>query len=206
MVGTHYGAVQFDQLGGHVMSAIDMGPSLFGQWGVSFDYLMSDGDVYAAHSGYVKRHSSCSLEVIQVPYSTYYSHVVVDDALLDDEFVETGQHLAKISLMPDASNCECDWVNRSFVCSTGPHLHIELRKNGNPETLNNKVMSNYLINTGLYPHDQFCNDPESCTKAKIGGRSCATTFTDLTSGKIHCPLTKGNNLGMYEYNSSLNIS
>ena len=196
LTATHYGAIQFDESGGHVMSGIDMAPTLFGKWGVSFDYLLSDGDVYAANKGYVKRHSKCSVEVVQGSYSTYYSHVVVDDILLDGDKVEQGDHLAKISLLPDDSNCDCDWVSRSFVCSTGPHLHVELRRDGHPETLNNKVMSNYLIKPGQYPHDQFCNDPESCTLARYNGSSCATTYTDITTGEVFCPLTKGQNLGM----------
>ena len=196
--GTHNGALQADDGINYVMSAIDMAPSLYQKWGVPFDYLNSTGQVYSAHSGTINKHSDCALEIIhdQTGFSTYYSHLNITD-IVDGKWVEQGEHIGLISLDPDESNCGCDWPSRNFLCATGPHLHFELRHNGNPATLQGRMISSILIKTGTYPHDQYCDDPNNClTATGEDGQPCATTFTDVKTGVVTCPVIKGSNFGI----------
>ena len=180
------------------MSAIDMAPSLFQKWGVPFDYLFSNGDVYASHSGFVKKHSECSIEVVHdvTKFSTYYSHLEIND-IGDGVFIEQGENIGRISLDPSSSNCRCDWPNKSFLCATGPHLHMELRYDGKPASIHGHVMGNLRIKAGLLPHDMYCSDPVECTSALFEGQLCSTTFTDVTTGQVMCPVTKGSNIGNF---------
>ena len=178
------------------MASIDMAPSLFQKWGVEFDYLFSNGEVYAAHSGYFKKHSECSFEVRheKTLYSTYYSHAEANE-IEDGTFIEQGEDIGRIQLDPDQSNCKCDWPSKSFVCATGPHLHLELRYNGSPASLDGKIISNLRIKAGKFEHDNYCSDPEDCTEARYEGKPCATTYTNLKTGEVICPITKGTNIG-----------
>ena len=175
---------------------------------MSFDYLFSDGEVYAAHSGTFKKHSDCSLEIKheKTLYSSYYSHLDVDD-IADGTIIEQGHYLGKISLDPDKSNCKCNWAEKSFACATGPHVHLELRYDGEPASLDGKTIGNLRIKTGLYNHDAYCSDPKDCTRAvlKQTGEPCATTYTDLTTGHVICPVTKGSNIGRKYYGLSIQI-
>ena len=202
---THFGATQNDIDGNYVMSAIDFAPSLFGNWGVKFDYLNSEGSVHTSHSGRIKWHSTCSVEVedLASSYSTYYSHIVLAENITENVMVLRGQLIGWINLHPDGANCNCDWANNEYECASGPHAHWELRKNGHPTSLNNRMISKYRITVGTYPHDKLCSDPDSCEFAKRNGSSCATLFTDTTTGTIYCPTVKGQNLGKKEYNLNL---
>ena len=201
---SHFGALDTadDALAKNIFSSIDMAPSLFQRWGVPFDYLFSEGDVLSAHSGHTKKHSECSMEVIHATcdicnnsgYSTYYSHLILND-FEDGTFINQGEHIGQIELDPEKSLCKCDWAYSSFQCATGPHLHLELRYDSAPESLDGKTISNLRIKTGMLAHDQLCSDPDDCTKATIGGKPCATTYTDVTTGKVTCPVTKGSNIG-----------
>ena len=180
------------------MSSIDLAPSLFQKWGVAFDYLSSNGEVYSAHSGYFKKHSECSAEIKHdmTKFSTYYSHIDLND-IGDGVFIEQGENIGRISLDPDRSNCRCDWPGKSFLCATGPHLHLEIRYDGKPASLQGHVISNLRIKTGTLPHDMYCSDPEDCTSATFEGKLCSTTFTDVSTGEVICPVTKGSNIGKY---------
>ena len=199
---THFGALETES-SAHSnarMSSIDMGPSLFQKWGVPFDYLFSKGEVYAMHGGYFKKHSECSIEVrdYKTKYSTYYSHLDINE-IEDDTFINQGEIIGRIQLDPGKSNCRCDWPTKSFLCATGPHIHVELRYDGAPATLQGKIIGNLRVKTGLYAHDQYCSDPEHCTNARVGGRPCSTTYTDLKTGQVICPVTKGSNIGRKQY-------
>ena len=196
---THLGAQETESsaVTNGKMSAIDMAPYLFQRWGVPFDFVNSNGDVHAAHEGYFKKHSDCSLELRhdKSEYSTYYSHLVPND-IEENVFIESGESIGTISLDPDTSNCKCDWSSKSFLCATGPHVHIELRHKGRPATLDGRTMSNLRIRAGLLPHDSYCSDPEDCTSATFEGKPCATYYTDLKTGDVICAVTKkGTNIG-----------
>ena len=195
--GTHVGASQYDIDGNLAMSSLDFSPSLYQHWGVSFDYLNSEGHVHAAHSGRIKRHSDCSVEIedLDSGYTTYYSHIVLQEDIKNDGIVSRGQLIGAISLNPDHSNCNCDWSDTDYECASGPHAHFELRRNGYPVSLNNRVISRYRIRAGKYSHDKYCSDPESCEMARNDSSLCATLFTDVKTGVIYCPTVKGQNLG-----------
>ena len=104
-------------------------------------------------------------------------------------------HLGNISLDPDMSLCKCDWALKSFACATGPHVHLELRYDNKPASLDGKIISNLEIRTGKFQHDMYCSDATDCTQATYEGKPCATTYTDLTTGEVICPVTKGANTG-----------
>ena len=196
MSATHVGASGFkDESENWVKSSVDFSPTLFQNWGVSFDYLNSEGHVHTAHSGRVTKLSGCSMEVqdLHSEYSTYYSHINVADDIAEHDTVTRGQLIGNISLYPDQSNCNCDWANSLYECSSGPHLHLEIRKDGYPVSLDNRMISNYRIRAGKFSHDMGCSDPESCTGKKAA--SCATTFTDVNTNTVYCPTVKGQNIG-----------
>ena len=195
---THFGALETEgsSATNGKMSSIDLAPSLYQKWYVPFDYLGSNGEVYSSHGGKVYKHSECSIEVVheKTRYSTYYSHLELND-FGNGTFIEQGHHLGNISLVPDNSNCRCDYANKLFECATGPHVHFELRYDGEPESLQDRIISNFRIRTGSLPYDLYCSDPIDCTLATYEGKFCATTYTDLTTGGVICPVTKGSNIG-----------
>ena len=101
------------------MSALDFSPSLFQNWGVSFDYLNSEGNVHSAHGGRIRKHSSCSVEIedMDSDYTTYYSHINIAEDIYDDVMVRRGQLIGNISLYPDQANCNCDWGDHQIALS-----------------------------------------------------------------------------------------
>ena len=157
--------------------------------------------MFAAHSGYIERHSDCSIEVFhdKSNFSTYYSHILPND-IEDGIFIESGESIGRISIDPSLSNCKCDWSRSSFLCATGPHLHFELRLKGRPESLDGRMISNLRIKTGLLPHDSYCTDPMDCTRATYLGKPCATYYTHQLTGDVTCAITKQEtNIGYYIY-------
>ena len=195
---SHYGELETEESSSThgTMSSVDFAPSLYQRWYVPFDYLSSAGEVYSSHSGYYKKHSDCSLEIKhdQTKYSTYYSHLQLN-YISDGTFIEQGHHLGNISLDPDMSLCKCNWALKSFACGTGPHVHLELRYDNKPASLDGQIISNLEIKTGKFQHDMYCSDATDCTQATYDGKPCATTYTDLTTGEVICPVTKGANTG-----------
>ena len=119
---THNGVDQ-TEVDEYIPSALDMAPSLYNNWLAPFDYLGSTGDVHAAHSGIVKVHSDCSLEVVAGKFSTYYGHLEVRQNI-DNSFVKQGTYLGAIELHPDKAQCNCDWESESYECSTG-YLYLK---------------------------------------------------------------------------------
>ena len=190
---THWGAQETEAsaIKNGTMSSIDMAPYLFARWGVPFDFVNSTGEVLASHDGYFYKNSDCSVEVFhdKSNYSTFYSHIIPND-IENGVFIESGESIGRIDLDPHTSNCRCDWSRRSFLCSTGPHIHLELRHKGHPADLDGRIISNLRITTGLLPHDSYCSDPVDCTLAKFGGEPCATYYNDTTTGNVMCAVTK----------------
>ena len=197
---THFGALETEEAsdGNGKLSSIDFSPSLYQRWYVPFDYLFSHGEVYASHSGTFYKHSDCSLEIIHdaTKFSTYYSHLQLND-IANGTYIEQGHHLGNISLDPDNSNCKCNYAKKEFACATGPHMHLELRYDGHPESLDGRIIGNLRVKTGSLPHDLYCSDPRGRCDLAIGtdGKPCATTYKDISTGKIICPVTKGGNIG-----------
>ena len=56
-------------------SSIDLAPNLFMGFGYDFRYFQSQGEVVAAHSGYIHIHSPCKLQVKSCQFTTFYSHI-----------------------------------------------------------------------------------------------------------------------------------
>ena len=184
-------------MGNLAMNSLDFSPSLFQNWGVSFNYLDSEGHIHAAHSGKITKYSNCSVEIddMDSEYQTYYSHILISENIIDGGNVLRGQLIGSIDLHPDHANCNCDWVKNHYECATGPHAHFELRKNGFPVHLNDRNISQYRIRAGKYSHDEYCSDPESCEFARNNGSLCATLFINTRNGRKYCPTVKGQNLG-----------
>ena len=188
---THGGAVE--GLSGYVPASLDMAPSLYMDWLQNYNHLGSSGSVQASHDGNITIHSTCNVEVTDDQYSTYYAHIKVLDGLNDDDYVQQGDVLGHIELRPDEALCLCDWASKSFSCSTGPHLHWEVRRNHIPISIDNLVVGNpgIHIRAGTYERDATCTDPEHCQLAKKGGSYCATYFSD-DDHNVYCPAVRGN--------------
>ena len=198
---THNGALEGREAS-YTLSAIDMAPGLFQRWKKPFHYYGSNGDVYSSHSGTIRKHSSCSIEIFhgQSGYSTYYSHIYVPD-FTNGSWIPQGTKIGRISLEDKESNCGCDYGQKNYECADGPHLHFELRLNGKPETLNNKTISNLRIQTGENPYDQFCSDADHClTATNKYGDPCATIYRDIHNPEnVICPVVMEANTGSKRY-------
>ena len=176
----------------YVPSALDMAPSLFNTWKHNFEFLGMTGNVHSSHSGIFYKHSTCNVEVKAGRWSTYYAHLKVSEDLYNGMLVQQGDLLGEIELEPDNALCLCDWKSRSYSCSTGPHLHWELRKDGLPESLDNMVVGGVRIKAGKYERDASCTDPTHCMFATDEhDNKCATYFVD-ESDTIFCPSVRGN--------------
>ena len=193
---THGGAIE--GLPRYIPAAIDMAPSLYLDWFQNFDYLGSPGSVHASHSGILKTHSTCNVEITQGIYSTYYAHIEILAGLKTGDEIKQGDMIGHIERRADEALCLCDWSSRAFSCSTGPHLHWEVRRDGIPISIDNLRVGGIQIRAGKYERDATCTDPEHCLLAIRGGTNCATSFVDQHHN-VYCPSVRGNTGGNFNY-------
>ena len=187
---THGGSLE--NLTTYIPSAIDMGPTLYNDWNHNYEFLGMTGSVLSSHAGILKIHSTCNAEVVSGRYSTYYAHIKLLKGLDDGMAIKQSQMLGTIELSPNRALCLCDWEARSYSCSTGPHLHWEVRKDGLPESLNNMIVGGIRIKAGTFERDVTCTDPSHCMFAKDRyENNCATYFTD-DRNNVFCPSVRGN--------------
>ena len=191
---THYGPLE------GAMSSIDMAPALYHGWDQPFDSYNSSGIVYASHDGQVIKWSTCKISIMGDPYETFYAHVKIKSTIKNLDHVKEGDILGTIELDKHASNCYCDLLNDREECSNGPHLHFQIRKNGVPESLDNKILGEYKIVAGSRNYDRYCAEnagPNDCSSL-----SCATKFIDnYGNGNTYCPTIA--NSGKYVNDSVL---
>ena len=181
-------------------SSIDLAPNLFMGFGHDFRYFNSLGEVVASHSGYIYVHSPCKLQVKSSQFTSFYSHIKLSRR--SGEYVKVGEILGVIELQREAANCNCEVASGKTECSTGPHLHWEIRDTANkPIDLNEMIVSGYQIHTGSESYDFGCG-PENChnnmTLAEIEG-SCSTVFRRLSDNTTFCPSVQGANWGKIFY-------
>ena len=187
-------------------SAIDMAPSLYMGYGYQFSYFKSNGEVLASHSGYIVVHSPCKLQVTSTLFTTFYSHISVERK--SGEYVRVGDRLGVIQIDRATSNCNCEVEKGNTECSTGPHLHWEVRDAENkPMDLDGMTISGYKIYTGKESYDVGC-EPENCrsnmTLQEIED-SCSTVFLRVEDNATFCPSVQGANWGKYFISTSVSV-
>ena len=178
--------------------AIDMAPTLYSDYGHQFTYFNSKGEVLASHSGYILVHSPCKLQVSSTVFTTFYSHISVERR--NGEYVRVGDRLGVIEIERDSSNCNCEVQSGNTECSTGPHLHWEVRDAANkPMDLDGMTISGYTIYTGKESYDVGC-EPDNCrsnmTFQEIE-ESCSTVFLRVEDNATFCPSVQGANWGIH---------
>ena len=177
-------------------SSIDLAPNLFMGFGYDFRYFQSQGEVVAAHSGYIHIHSPCKLQVKSRQFTTFYSHIRI--SAISGQYVRAGERLGFIEIEREAANCNCEVEAGRTECSTGPHLHWEVRdKENRPIDLDNMIVNGFQIHTGDDSYDFGCK-PENCwnnmTLEEIHS-SCSTVFRRILDNTTFCPSVQGANWG-----------
>ena len=57
----------------------------------------------------------------------------------------------------EEANCNCEVISGSTECSTGPHLHLEVRETENTSIdLNDMIIGDFVIHTGTESYDLGC--------------------------------------------------
>ena len=178
-------------------SSLDLAPNLFMGYGYDFRYFESEGEVIAAHSGYIHVHSPCKLQVKSTQFTTFYSHIRISKR--SGDYVRVGDHLGYIEIEREAANCNCEVEAGRTECSTCPHLHWEVRDLGNkPLDLDGMMVSGFEIHTGSESYDFGCSSEEchnNMTLEEIK-HSCSTVFRRLVDNTTFCPSVQGANWGM----------
>ena len=177
-------------------SSLDLAPNLYMGWSYDFGYFQSQGEVVAAHSGEVHIHSPCKLQVKSLQFTTFYSHINI--SVFNGQYVKAGESLGFIQLQREDSNCNCEVEAGRTECSTGPHLHWEVRDTENrPIDLDGMIVNGYQIHTGDESYDFGCK-PENCwsnmTLDDINS-SCSTVFRRIVDNTTFCPSVQGANWG-----------
>ena len=177
-------------------SSLDLAPNLFMGFGYDFRYFESEGEVVAAHSGYIHVHSPCKLQVKSPKFTTFYSHIRISKR--SGDYVKAGDHLGYIEIEREAANCNCEVEAGRTECSTGPHLHWEVRDLGNkPLDIDGMLVSGFEIHTGSESYDFGCPSEEchnNMTLVEIEN-SCSTVFRRLEDNTTFCPSVQGANWG-----------
>ena len=177
-------------------SSLDLAPNLFMGFSYDFGYFQSQGEVVAAHSGYIHIHSPCKLQVKSRKFTTFYSHIRV--STINGQYVKAGERLGFIELEREEANCNCEVAAGRTECSTGPHLHWEVRdKENRPIDLDGMIVNGFQIHTGKESYDFGCG-PENCwsnmTLEEIN-ISCSTVFRRIADNTSFCPSVQGANWG-----------
>ena len=179
-------------------SSLDLAPNLYMGFGHDFRYFESRGEVVASHSGYIIVHSPCKIQIKSRDFTTFYSHLKIDTQIANGQYVRVGEKIGTIELQREAANCNCEVQAGRTECSTGPHLHWELRDTANkPIDLEGKIIGGFYIHAGAESYDFGCS-PDKCwnnmTLADISS-SCSTVFRRMSDNTTFCPSVQGANWG-----------
>ena len=178
-------------------TSIDFAPSLFMNFGQTFEYFNSDGTVVASHAGEVVVDNDCSMSIYGDNVQTYYSHIKVKSN--NGDRVEQGEEIGQIALSRERANCNCEISKDETECAVGPHLHFEVRsENGEPVDINGYIFSGFRVKTGLKSYDKGCG-PEHCRSGMSASEveaSCSTIFIRLSDDETFCATHQGAGLGI----------
>lgn len=106
--------------------------------------------VSSAQDGRVVVYSSCSLEVVgDQGWSTHYYHLD-NIAVRSGQFVSRGANLANYADQQDQALCDGG-------SSTGPHVHLTLRRRGELVDLDGVELSRYKVHAGRFSYDNDCD-------------------------------------------------